>query len=382
MPPQSAAQPVLGESARAARPAPPTVLVLGPSRAAVSGVSTHLNQLFGSRLTEFYGLTQFQVGSEGRRESGPARWLRLMVSPVALAMEILHCRPAIVHLNTSMDAKAFWRDAAYFAIAKALKARTVYQVHGGALPAEFFPVGSRRSRLLQRVLEAADMVVVLGQAELAAYRHFAPAARTRRIANALDLGEFDTAQPKHFERAELRLGYLGRLNGEKGLFETLEALAVLATRHSFPFTFTIAGSGESEALLRARAGALGLASRVHFRGPVFGAEKTAFWRETDIFVFPTYREGLPYAVLEGLASGTPMITTSVGAIPDAFTDGVHGLFVPPRSPKAIADALTTVASDRKRLARMSAACLERARSDFGSDRLVREFDRLYAQVLI
>ena len=59
----------------------PVLLLLGPHRAAVSGVSTHINLLMDSGLAEDFDLVHFQVGSEGREEGAAGRFLRLLVSP-------------------------------------------------------------------------------------------------------------------------------------------------------------------------------------------------------------------------------------------------------------------------------------------------------------
>ena len=111
----------------------PAVLLLGPSRDAISGVTTHVNALLDSRLAGEFALEHFQVGSEGRSESAPGRLLRFVASPVALAAAVLRRGAAVVHLNTSLNAKAWWRDLVYLLVAKACGARVVLQVHGGAL---------------------------------------------------------------------------------------------------------------------------------------------------------------------------------------------------------------------------------------------------------
>ncbi|HET9651383.1 MAG TPA: hypothetical protein VFP36_04305, partial [Usitatibacter sp.] len=81
----------------------PVVVVLGPDRAAISGVSTHVNLLMGSALAEDFELVHFQVGSEGRREGRIAKWLRLLFSPLALFATILFRHAAIVHINSSLN---------------------------------------------------------------------------------------------------------------------------------------------------------------------------------------------------------------------------------------------------------------------------------------
>ena len=95
----------------------PTVLILGPSRAAVSGVSTHLNLLMDSSLADEYELVHFQVGSEGRKEGPIAKLARLLLSPFWLAATILFRHVTLVHLNSSLNPRAYWRDAAILGVA-------------------------------------------------------------------------------------------------------------------------------------------------------------------------------------------------------------------------------------------------------------------------
>jgi hypothetical protein len=116
----------------------PHILLLGPARTAVSGVSTHLNQLFSSKLGACFRLSQFQVGSEGRAEGRFGILLRVLTRPFELTARLLLDRPSIVHINTSFEPKGYWRDLAYLAVGKLLRRKVVYQVHGGALPQEFF----------------------------------------------------------------------------------------------------------------------------------------------------------------------------------------------------------------------------------------------------
>src|SRR5688572_24060619 len=140
----------------------PVVLVLGPHRDAVSGVSTHLNCLFASRLAEEFSLVHFQVGSEGRTERAIGRLARLVVSPLSLAIAICVRRAAIVHLNTSLNAGAYWRDLVYLIVARSCGARVLYQVHGGVLPQQFFR-GRALTAFLRWTLGIPDAIVVLAQ---------------------------------------------------------------------------------------------------------------------------------------------------------------------------------------------------------------------------
>ncbi len=356
----------------------PVALVLGPHREAVSGVSTHLNFLFGSQLSEAFSLGHFQVGSEGRRESGVGRALRLAVSPLALMGAILARGAAIVHLNTSLNARAWWRDLAYLIVAKLCGARVIYQVHGGALPQRFFGRSRLLTALLRGVLQLPDAIVVLAQIELRAYRRFVPGQYVTVIPNGINPGPYVAPRRAPPETAApLRLLYIGRLAREKGLYETLQGLK-LAHGSGVAANLVIAGSGPEEQGLRRLAHELGLAGRIAFIGPMFGEKKARLLAESDVLVLPSYAEGMPYALLEGMAAGAAVIATRVGAIPDIMVEGMHGLFVPPHNPLAIARAIRKLAGDRSLLARMSDASRRRVAASYSVDRLAQEFLSLYS----
>lgn len=358
----------------------PVVLLLGPQLGAVSGVSAHLQTLLDSRLAKTFVLKHFQVGSEGQGESRAGRLLRIIRSPVALAAAIRRHRPMLVHLNTSLNVNAFWRDLLYMIVARLHGIRVLYQVHGGALPGAFFGSSRLCRTLLRKILATPHTVVVLAESELAAYREFVPTQRIVLIPNAIDCAPYLALQRRTGADEPLQLIYLGRLAREKGLYELLQGLA-LARAENVPVRLTIVGSGAEQAQLRQAVTELQLDDTVSFAGALFGAAKLQLLAAADVLVLPSYSEGLPCAVLEGMAAGAAVIATGVGAIPDVVNDGQHGLLVPPRDARAIAAAIATLASDRVTLARMSTACRNRIAAAHSLERLAHNFGELYADLL-
>lgn len=356
----------------------PRVLLLGPARTAVSGVATHLNQLFESTLSRDFQLTQFQVGSEGRREGRVGVLARIITSPFAFAACLLRSRPHIVHINTSFEPKGYWRDIVYLAVAKTLRRKVVYQVHGGALPGELFGGNRVLTALLRVVLSWPDAIVLLAQSEMAAYHAFAPNARLVRIANAVPLCDADVSPARYLRNRPLEIVYLGRLAANKGIFESIEAVRILRSR-GIDTRLTLAGSGAASSAVRQALDAAELNDRVSVIAPVFGAAKQRLWQQADAFTFPTYhREGLPYALLEAMAGGAVPVASPAGAIPDVMQHEVHGLFVPARDSQALADALQRLARDRTLLHRLALAARARIAQQYSVARLADEFAALYA----
>jgi glycosyltransferase involved in cell wall biosynthesis len=356
------------------------IVLFGPSLAALSGVSTHVRMLFASDLARDYDLLHFQVGSEGRKENALQKLMRFTLSPLHLALVLLRTGAQIVHMNASLDPKSYWRDLVYSIVAKLLGRYVVNQIHGGAMPQNFFRGNAFLTWVLRRFLVSSDAVTVLSSAELAAYRAFDSRIKVHLVPNAIDpVGLADQKRSYNTDKP-LKLVYVGRLVRAKGLFEIVEALMELK-RAGREFKLSIAGAGPDHDELVAVSKKADLGDNVQFLGSVFAAEKRRLWLESDLFIFPSYTEGLPYSLLEAMAAGCVPVTTPVAAIPDVMRDGQHGLFVPVRNPGALASAVATLDDDREGLMRMAKAARRRVIDQYTLARLADDFHKLYDDCL-
>ena len=356
------------------------VVVFSPSLDAVSGVSTHARILLASELARDYDLLHFQVGSEGRCENALQKLARLAFSPVLLALFLLRTRAEAVHLNASLDPKAYWRDLAYATVARLLGRRVVNQIHGGAMPQDFFRGNAFFTWILRRFLVSSDVVTVLSSAELAAYRAFDERIEVHLVPNAIDPAGLADQPRSCNEDRPLRLVYVVRLLRAKGLFDLVEALDQLR-RAGREFRACIAGEGRDRADLISASERAGLADRVRFPGNVFAAEKFRLLLESDLFLLPSYMEGLPYSLLEAMAAGCVPVTTPLAAIPDVIRDGEQGVFVPPNDPRALAGVIAALDDDRRMLVRMAGAARARVLERYTVARLAGDFHRLYERCL-
>lgn len=356
----------------------PVVLVLGPALHLISGVSTHVKLLLSSELARSHKIVHFEVGSLPC-EPWSKKTRRILISPFYLALNIVTHKPTIVHLNPSLNRKAFWRDFVYLAVAKLCGAKTIYQVHGGSL-ATFHARRRWLSPAIRVVGRMADRIVVLSEREKKNFANYVASKKLIIIPNAIDLSEHEGWMEKRFDFDHHHLGYLGRLVPDKGVFEIIEAMSVLRNKGR-RLTLHIAGSGPSESAMKERVARLNLSADVRFRGELHGGDKIEFWKHLHVFVFPSYHEGLPYALLESLASGTPIVTTPVGAIPEIIEDGTHGLCVPTRDIAGIVNAIESLLDSPQRLRCMSSACRKRAESMYGLPRLTAQFAELYSDLI-
>jgi len=202
------------------------------------------------------------------------------------------------------------------------------------------------------------------------------------IPNAIDVTDYQRQTERPHSGKVQRLAYLGRLDREKGILEAIEAIYILRSLEQFrDIELSIAGSGPAGEEIVKRVAELGLGDCIKLVGPLFGTAKVDFLRGAELFLFPSYHEGLPYAVLESLAAGTPVIATRVGDIPDVVVDGVHGVLISPKDPGEIVRAVIELGQSQELLQTMSVNCMRLASQKLGLERLARQFDDLYENLL-
>jgi glycosyltransferase involved in cell wall biosynthesis len=122
---------------------------------------------------------------------------------------------------------------------------------------------------------------------------------------------------------------------------------------------------------------MGVGSEVELVGQV--EDSRPYLVRSHVVALASDHEGFPNVLLEAMATGRPVVSTSVGGVPELVRDGVDGLLVP-RDAHALGEALVRVAGDLPGAERMGAEARRRAEG-FGWDRLVRETEAVYARVL-
>jgi L-malate glycosyltransferase len=167
----------------------------------------------------------------------------------------------------------------------------------------------------------------------------------------------------------LVIGNAAALTGHKDHATLVDAMAILRERQPRAW-LVIAGEGELRGALEAQARALGVADRVVFAG--FRRDLDRLLPACEVFCLSSRLEGLGTSVLDAMALGVPVVATAAGGIPEAVLDGATGRTVPPRDPRALADALAEALSDEPRRRAWGEAGRRRFLECFTNERMVDE----------
>jgi len=156
---------------------------------------------------------------------------------------------------------------------------------------------------------------------------------------------FDQYRLKNdIERRDNVVGYIGRLKHEKGIMNLVKAIPEIL-RQKNDATFLIIGEGHLEDEIRTYLGGHGLHDKVTLVGWVPHQELPDYLTRLKLLVLPSYTEGLPNNMLEAMACGTPVLATSVGAIPDVLRDKETGFLVRDNSPPCLAKNIVEALTD-------------------------------------
>jgi len=177
----------------------------------------------------------------------------------------------------------------------------------------------------------------------------------------------------HIAPEEKLVVSVGSLYPVKGHRFLIEALALLGATQP-EIHLAIAGRGELADALAEQARALGLDRRVHLLG--LRSDIPMLLAAADLFVLPSLSEGLPLALLEAMFAARPIVATNVGDV-QAALGSEAGVVVPPGDPRSLASAIARLLADRATARSMGGRAAVRAAEEYGLDRMVDRYARVY-----
>lgn len=364
----------------------PTVVVVAEARPMRGGIATFAETITADPiLAKDFDVQLLNTARVATREGGRFNLANVRYA-LADAWRVFGAsRTAdIVHLQLVADpGLPSLRAAALNLAAAAGRAKLIAHVHsavGNAGRPEFAAYG-RTDRWALRTLGLADLVCTVSTVGTATMRSLAPGTWVETVDNAVNLDDFPAGDADGDPPTVLFVGVICR---RKGLFELARAARALRERGTRDWQLVVVGGQgptpqtEYDEIV-AEFDAAGL--RASMVGPEYGDQIKSRLAQADIFVLPSFLEGQPIAIIEAMASGLPVVGTSIGAVPDLIRDGIEGRIVEPGDDKALADALGEVIADGPTRRRMSRASRQRAEQGHGLDRLSARLGALYRAVL-
>lgn len=247
----------------------------------------------------------------------------------------------IVHIQGAAFA-SFERNVFFVKVGKLFGKKVVMHMHCADFESYYNP--SKHKQRIVDTINACDLYLVLSDSWKQYFESIGVKSNIIKVLN-------NTITPPVTKRVKrstdiLNLLYLGVIGQRKGIYDILNALKDNKEMFEGKVVLRIGGNQEEEKL-QACINEYGLQGMVKFEGFVSGEKKIECLNWADVYILPSFNEGLPIGILEAMSYRHPIISTPVGGIPEVVKDGVNGIMVKPGNVQEIAKAISAFVGDKK-----------------------------------
>jgi len=350
------------------------VLIIVPDLKAYGGVSSLYQALKMDQITncEYFNI-QFAKG---------IKHFRFIGLVVIYFLFFLKCfKYKIIHLNPGLVRKSYYREMLLILIAKLMHCKIIVYWHGWLNSFEEKIKNSKiRSMLFLKTYGRAELCIVLGTVFREKLLRLGYKNRILIETNSFDdtYLKNDILEKNRKQNYPIRLLFLSRIIKQKGIYIAIDTLNLL-TEGGYNVELLVAGDGKELKSTMKNVADRNLVNII-FIGNVTGKEKHNLLKRSHIIIFPSFTEGLPMTILEGMAYGLPIIAKSVGGIPDIIKDGENGYLTDSVNPIDYAKIIERLINDYQKYKEISFNNILKANSTFLPENLRNRLISIYNNI--
>ncbi|MEA5622830.1 glycosyltransferase family 4 protein [Nostoc sp. UHCC 0251] len=308
------------------------VLMLGPSLEQNGGIATL------EKLIIKHEVTHTKIHHINTHDEGSISY-RVIVFGKSLAIFLWKLsiqKIDVVHIHIS-DGGSILRKAILCAVAFIFNKPVLMHTNGAEFHVTYAKLPQRAQQILSKVFQRCQGFIVLSESWQDYYVSNL-GLTPKQVIILPNPSELATQVPDRKNRTQISLVCCGRIGQRKGTFDLIEAFANLSDNQRKCTQLVIAGDGEIEKAQQLAA-SLNLADQVTFLGWINSEKRDEVLSQADVFILPSYNEGLPLAILEAMGWGLPVISTPVGGISELVVSNQNGLLVTPGDIQQLSEAM-------------------------------------------
>jgi glycosyltransferase involved in cell wall biosynthesis len=253
-------------------------------------------------------------------------------------------RVNVVYIHLS-DGGSILRKVIIAIISFAFHKPVIMHTHGAEFPKTYERLPQWAQQYLSKIFNQCNAFIVLSESWEKFY-----VDNCNLIPKKVFVLNNPTEVPKSIPQRANKEGkvtaiFCGRIGQRKGAFDLIRSFAQLPTEQKQCSQLIIAGDGdlvEAQKLVEN----LSLKEQVTFLGWIDSAQREKLLAEADIFILPSYHEGLPMAILEAMSWGLPIVSTPIGGIPEIVITNQNGLLIPPGDVDRLTQAIQSLISTK------------------------------------
>ena len=341
------------------------VLMVGPDVEKVpGGMATVVKNYMDSQLANKFKIRYISSNIEGNIIN------KLLFNIKALFKYLINIKKYdIVHIHMA-ERGSFYRKSIYIIIAKLLGKKIIVHFHG----AEFDEFYHKESNKLQKmyikyILGKSNLIIALGDNWKKKIKRY---TNTEIVVlnNAVEVPDNN-----FYDINNKNILLLGRLEQRKGTFDLLDITDNVLQEDS-RFNLVLAGDGNLE-VVKKKIDKLQLKDNVKLLGWINKEQREEIFKNTAIFVLPSYNEGMPMAILEAMSYGIPLVVSDVGDIPYLVNDEENGYLINAGDKKQLEDRVLRLMKDKDLRAKISRNNYDKVKNKFNLQLNLKKIEKIY-----
>jgi len=371
----------------------PRILHVGPLPPPIGGMQLNVQRFLRSKVAETFEITHIRTDIVGKLNfTGWRRFalnlLNCIVLIIQLVCKLISVRPAIVHIRTNSFA-GFYEKSILSFIARLAGRKIIMHVHGGGF-GDFYEQSTQFGKwLIRYCLGLNHRIVVLSAEMQKVFLDIGVEEEKLAIVENCVFMPDKSIIPRYAERTEtqtnssypVKILFLNRIDLEKGIMEFIEAANIV--HRQFPdVLFDLVGPRNALCEeIQKNVDKLDLSDSFTIRDGVMGDAKEQIFLASDIYVLPSYTEGMPIGLLEAMSYGLACVVTDTGGIPSVINNGENGILIPPRNSRALAEALERLIENEQLRRRLGENARETIRKRFNWENQALVITNLYNKLI-
>lgn len=349
------------------------ILVIGPSPTrSKGGMATVIEEIEkDKKLHEQFDISVYESYIDGNK------FVRFFYSIFAFIKFYFTKRNYdLYHIHVASRGSTF-RKGHYVDVIKKWNKKVILHVHGAQYLVFFDEISEKKQTRVIEILKKSDRVIALSQDWKDKFDQRFDLTNCCVLENGIDMERLAPAiqDPASHQNSFITLGRLGQ---RKGTYDLVEAIDI--ARKTVPnIKCYLAGDGDVEKV-KELVKAKNLENNIEIVGWVNFDEKLKLLKSVSTVVLPSYNEGLPMSILEGMACGKAIISTTVGAIPEVV-GAENGILVEAGDVQALSKALIECAQNLEKIKRMSESNVDKIKNQFSVGVMHDQLSKYYNSVL-
>jgi glycosyltransferase involved in cell wall biosynthesis len=280
----------------------------------------------------------------------------------------------IAHIHGASNS-SFWRKAIIINVCHLLKIKIIYHIHGGGF--KLFYAKCNKNNIIKKNIDKTNILIALSSNWKNFFSSVIDEKKIYIVNNLIDKPDFIKNYPQN--RLVIQFLFLGKIGRNKGIFDLLEVIRDNKNYLNNKILLHVGGDGETDKLIEF-VERNDLQNLVKFEGWVSGEKKKDLLSTCDVYILPSYNEGLPISILEAMSCGMAIISTNVGGIPEIISNQENGFLVEPGNKEKILDAIIFFIEHPQELERMGRQSTSIA-THFYPENVIPQLNSIYKQLL-